>query len=79
VRCQHEHTWQWVDDSRWLCSECGTYSDCTCKPTDPGPYHMPNCPRRAYWDSLPGIGEKARYRLGEFTSFYGDSRPDAPR
>jgi hypothetical protein len=42
---EHLHNWQWQFDERWLCRDCGEYSNCTCKPTDPGPYHLPKCPR----------------------------------
>jgi hypothetical protein len=44
MRCQHDHTWDWVEE-RWVCRECAEVSDCTCRPTDPGPYHLPKCPR----------------------------------
>ncbi len=39
------HNWQWQTDKRWLCRDCGEYSNCICAPTDPGPYHKSNCPR----------------------------------
>jgi hypothetical protein len=48
-----EHNWQW-EGGKWSCADCGLQSECTCKPTDPGPYHVATCPRRAHWDSLPG-------------------------
>lgn len=48
-----QHEWRWYFD-RWLCSVCGVQSRCICKPTDPGPYHLPHCPRRTYWDSRLG-------------------------
>jgi hypothetical protein len=44
MRCPHEHTWDWVEE-RWVCSECAEVSDCTCRPSDPGTYHLPKCPR----------------------------------